>query len=168
VRESNEGLVAPPTSDAAPSVESDAAVASEADEYTAAAAWCGQPRESVYLATSGEELLALIVGDWFSCTPGALGAAEVGIRFLPEERYELLFEADGGIETGLDAATRGTWQLGDNGTGSGGDPAILIQSDAEPGGGWWVLTPNFSNDPLRFRIEFIAEEIEFVSRSAVQ
>lgn len=119
--------------------------------YQLALESCGTVRESAYRGESHAELQALLLGDWFMCERGAWwGADEVGIRIDPNGRWTLLLLEGESIALARDVSAKGDYIWGDNGTGSGGTPAILMDLAANPGDiSWEVYTPTFSDAPLR-------------------
>jgi hypothetical protein len=119
--------------------------------YQQALESCGLVRETAYQGESHEELQALMLRDWFMCERGAWwDQNEIGMRIEPNGRWTLLLLEGDSIVLARDVSQKGDYIWGDNGTGSGGTPSILMDLAANPGDtSWNVYTPTFSDAPLR-------------------
>jgi hypothetical protein len=125
---------------------------------------CQESVGTLSLSETEEELEQRILGRWYTCENDALfEQGEVGIEFLPDYTFNLLVVEERELVSGSGSNRNGTWQLGDNGTGSGGDPAILLQLDSEPNGGFTVYTPAFTDDLGRMRVEVSGNEVDLVT-----
>ena len=121
--------------------------------YVRAVEACAEPTGEPFRASSPEALARLITGRWFLCEGAFQGEAEeVGIHFEASGEWRLL-ALDEGVLVGFAGAGQfGTWSLGDNGTGEGGDVAVLLHPDSDSRGAL-VLTPIFTDEGRLMTVE---------------
>ena len=149
---------APVSLDAGPHMGSDASVsaatrcnddlAANRGDYTPPIACRSNPTEVIGFATTNEQFMSLIVGEWLLCdSPSAFGTTdEIGIEIAADMTwYKLYPDGHGGIVRGTGDDQHGLYDtvaLGDH-----------VQLDLnEVSGGTLVTAPQFAGDPSEVRL----------------